>query len=121
MTFKSIPEVAKALRAFAAERDWDKFHTPKNLAAAMSVEAAEVLEHFQWLTDKEGASLKAGKKEEVALELADVFLYLVRLSDRLGVDLLKAAQRKMAINAKSYPAEFTRGAIRKKPRGAIGR
>jgi dCTP diphosphatase len=116
VSFKDIPEVAAALRAFAAEREWDRFHTPKNLAAAMSVEAAEVLEHFQWLTEAQGASLDAEKKEEVAMELADVFLYLVRLSDRLGVDLLQAAHRKMAINAKNYPAGFTKGAIRKKRR-----
>jgi NTP pyrophosphatase (non-canonical NTP hydrolase) len=115
MSFQGISDVAAALRAFAEARDWDQFHTPRNLAAAMSVEAAEVLEHFQWLTDEQSASLSAEKKEEVAMELADVFLYLVRLSDRLGVDLLQAAQRKMAINAKNYPAEFTRGAIRKRP------
>ena len=115
MSFQSVSDVAMALRAFAAERDWDPFHTPKNLAAAMSVEASEVLEHFQWLTDTESAALDAQKKEEVAMELADVFLYLVRLSDRLGVDLMQAAQRKMAINAKNYPAEFTKGAIRKQP------
>lgn len=113
MTLKSIPEVAAALRAFAAERDWDRFHTPKNLAAAMSVEASEVLEHFQWLTSDESSALDAQKKEAVAMELADVFLYLVRLSDRLGVDLLRSAERKMAINAENYPADFTKGAIRK--------
>jgi NTP pyrophosphatase (non-canonical NTP hydrolase) len=116
MSFQGISDVAAALRAFAEARDWDQFHTPKNLAAAMSVEASEVLEHFQWLTDEEQSeSLTAEKKEEVAMELADVFLYLVRLSDRLGVDLLHSAERKMAINAKNYPAEFTRGAIRKRP------
>jgi NTP pyrophosphatase (non-canonical NTP hydrolase) len=115
MSFQGISDVAAALRAFAEARDWDQFHTPKNLAAAMSVEASEVLEHFQWLTDEQSASLSAEKKEAVAMELADVFLYLVRLSDRLGVDLLQAAQRKMAINAKNYPADFTIGAIRKKP------
>ena len=115
MSFQGISDVAAALRAFAEARDWDQFHTPRNLAAAMSVEASEVLEHFQWLTEKESAALDAQKKEEVAMELADVFLYLVRLSDRLGVDLMQAAQRKMAINAKNYPAEFTKGAIRKQP------
>jgi NTP pyrophosphatase (non-canonical NTP hydrolase) len=114
MSFRSITDVAAALRAFAKERDWDQFHTPRNLAAAMSVEAAEVLEHFQWLTDEQSESLDAQKKEEVAMELADVFLYLIRLSDRLGVDLLQAAQRKMAINAENYPADFTKGAIRKR-------
>jgi dCTP diphosphatase len=115
MAFQNMADVAAALRAFAAERDWDRFHTPKNLAAAMSVEASEVLEHFQWLTDEESAALEAQKKEEVAMELADVFLYLVRLSDRLGVDLLGAAQKKMGINAKNYPVGFTKGAIRKRP------
>ena len=116
MSFQGISDVAAALGAFAKARDWDRFHTPRNLAAAMSVEAAEVLEHFQWLTEEESKSLGAEKKEEVAMELADVFLYLVRLSDRLGVDLLHSAERKMAINAKNYPADFTRGAIRKQPK-----
>jgi dCTP diphosphatase len=114
MAFDNIADMASALDAFAAERDWERFHTPRNLAAALSVEAAEVLEHFQWLAEGEDAALGAEKKEAVALELADVFLYLVRLSDRLGVDLLEAAERKMAINARNYPADFTRGAIRKK-------
>lgn len=114
MALQNISDVAAALRAFAGERDWDAFHTPKNLAAALCVEASEVLEHFQWLTAEQSGSLGAEKKEEVAMELADVFLYLVRLSDRLGVDLLDSAERKMAINAKNYPADFTRGAIRKK-------
>jgi NTP pyrophosphatase (non-canonical NTP hydrolase) len=108
--------VAAALRDFAKEREWDQFHSPRNLAAALSVEASEVLEHFQWLTDEQSRSLDAEKKEAVAMELADVFLYLVRLSDRLGVDLLQAAERKMAINAENYPADFTRGAIRKQSR-----
>src|SRR5712671_7892885 len=108
MSFQEISDVAAALRAFAKARDWDRFHTPRNLAAAMSVEAAEVLEHFQWLTDEESQSLSGEKKEEVAMELADVFLYLVRLSDRLGVDLLHSTERKMAINAKNYPADFTK-------------
>ena len=115
MSFENIADAAAALRTFAAERDWEPFHTPRNLAAAMSIEASEVLEHFQWLTDAESARLAPEKKEAVALELADVFLYLVRLSDRLGVDLLQAAERKMTINAKNYPADFTRGAIRKAP------
>jgi dCTP diphosphatase len=114
MAFRDLAAVAAALRAFAAERDWDRFHTPRNLATALSVEASEALEHFQWLTEEEGRNLGAEKKEAVALELADVFLYLVRLSDRLGVDLLDVAERKMAINASNYPADYTRGAIRKK-------
>lgn len=115
MTFKNLDEAAAAMRAFADEREWDRFHTPKNLAAAMSVEAAEVLEHFQWLTEAESQALPPGEREAVALELADVFLYLVRLSDCLGVDLLEVAKRKMALNALKYPAAANQGRIRKKP------
>jgi dCTP diphosphatase len=111
MSLRNIEDVAAALKAFAAERDWDQFHTPRNLATAMSVEAAEVLEHFQWMKGEE--ALDAARKEEVAMELADVFLYLVRLSDRLGVDLLQAADRKMAINAKNYPVDVTKGKIKR--------
>lgn len=113
MTYKTLEEAAAAMRAFADEREWDRFHTPKNLAAAMSVEAAEVLEHFQWLTEAESKALPPEKRDAVALELADVFLYLVRLSDRLGIDLLEVAKRKMALNAVKYPAGSNQGQIRK--------
>jgi len=103
----------EAMRAFVREREWDRFHSPKNLAAALAVEAAELLEHFQWLTEVESESLPPERREAVAHELADVLLYLVRLADRLDVDLLAAAQRKMALNAAKYPVEKARGSARK--------
>lgn len=98
-----------ALRRFAAERDWERFHTPKNLAMALAGEAGEVIEHFQWLGAEESASLPPAQREEVALELADVLLYLVRLADVLGIDLADAATRKLAINAGRYPVDKARG------------
>lgn len=97
------------LRRFAAERDWDQFHTPKNLAMALAGEAGEVIEHFQWLTPEQSAKLDAEARSAVAEELADVLLYLVRLADVLEVDLAEAAVRKMTINAVRYPAAKARG------------
>lgn len=108
-----IADLASRLRNFAAERDWDQFHSPKNLAAAMSVEASEVLEHFQWLTDEESGALEPGKRVAVAHELADVFLYLVRLADKLDIDLVEAAHDKIELNAQKYPAEHVRGSAKK--------
>jgi dCTP diphosphatase len=101
------------LAAFAAARDWDQFHSPKNLAMALSVEAAELVEEFQWLTEEESKALDAERRERVRLELADVFIYLLRLADKLGVDLLDAADRKIALNEQKYPAERVRGDARK--------
>ncbi len=108
-----LDDLAAALRAFAAERDWEQFHTPKNLAAALAVEAGEVLEHFQWLTPEQSLALTGEQRQAVALELADVLLYLVRLADRTGVDLERAAREKLALNAKKYPADKARGSARK--------
>ena len=105
----ALTELRDAMRRFAAERDWDRFHTPKNLAMALSGEAGELIEHFQWLTAEESASLPAPVREEVALEMADVLLYLVRLGDVLGIDLAEAARRKIAINAQRYPVVRVRG------------
>ena len=96
----SLTDLRDRLRQFAAERDWDQFHSPKNLAIALSVEASELLEHFQWLTDAASASLDDRERASVREELADVLLYLVRLADRLDVDLLAAARDKIALNAK---------------------
>jgi dCTP diphosphatase len=101
------------LRRFATERDWEQFHSPKNLAIALNVEAAELLEHFQWLTDDASRSLPARDLARVREELADVLLYLIRLADRLGVDLLAAADAKIAVNARKYPADKARGSSRK--------
>mgnify|MGYP003955125613 CR=1 FL=1 len=97
------------LSDFAAERDWDQFHSPKNLAMALAGEAGEVIEHFQWLTAEQSMALPPATRDEVALELADVLLYLVRLGDVLGVDLADAARRKMRINAERYPIERAHG------------
>jgi NTP pyrophosphatase (non-canonical NTP hydrolase) len=101
------------LRRFAAERDWDQFHSPKNLAMALAVEAAELLEHFQWLKEDESRSLPPPELAKVREELADVLIYLVRLADKLGVELLPAAIDKIAINARKYPVEASRGSHKK--------
>ncbi len=102
-----------ALRHFAAERDWDQFHSPKNLAAALSVEAAELLERFQWLTEEESRHLPPAELVKVRHEMADVLNYLVRLADKLDVNLLEAAQDKIGLNAQKYPVEKSRGSARK--------
>ena len=101
------------LRTFAAERDWDQFHSPKNLASALSVEAAELLEKFQWLTEAESQNLPPEALEGVRQEVADVLLYLIRISDKLGIDLIAAAQAKMALNAQKYPVDLARGTSKK--------
>ena len=101
------------VRSFVDERDWDQFHTPKNLASALSVEAAELLEHFQWLQHGRIEELGEGKLVEVRHEMADVLVYLVRLADKLEVDLFGAVQEKMVLNREKYPAELVRGDARK--------
>lgn len=108
-----LVELRDALRAFAAERDWDQFHSPRNLAAALAVEAAELLEPFQWLTDEQSRELSTEARAAVEQEMADVLLYLVRLADKLGVDLEQAARAKIALNAEKYPVEKARGSNRK--------
>ena len=101
------------LRRFAAERDWDQFHSPKNLASALAVEAAELLEPFQWLTEEQSRALTPQQAEAVRKEMADVLIYLVRLADKLDVDLLAAARDKIAENAIKYPVEKAKGSMRK--------
>lgn len=108
-----IESLQADLRQFADEREWGRFHTPKNLACALSVEAAELLEHFQWLTEEQSRALDEAKRGEVADEMADVFLYLLQLSMRLDIDLVAAARRKMIANARKYPVEHTKGRIAK--------
>jgi dCTP diphosphatase len=105
----SLQSLAHRLEQFAAARDWKQFHSPKNLASALVVEAGELLEHFQWLTEAQSRQLDAVKREEVAAELADVLLYLIQLSSALGVDLIDAAHRKVDVNDRRYPAERARG------------
>lgn len=111
--FGSIEQLRDALRRFSLERDWDQFHSPKNLAMALIVEAGELLEHFQWMSERESAELTPAKLSEVRAEIADVFIYLVRLADRLGIDLLAAAATKIDQNARRYPADEFRGSSRK--------
>ncbi|MDH5633442.1 MAG: nucleotide pyrophosphohydrolase [Gammaproteobacteria bacterium] len=100
----SLEDLGSLLKAFARARDWEQFHTPKNLAMAMAVEAAEIMEHFQWKTPEQSMSLDAKEHREVALELADVFIYLMRLAQELDVDLVAVANEKMAINEERFPA-----------------
>lgn len=104
MEQRSLLTLRDELRSFAATRDWERFHTPKNLAMALIVESAELVEHFQWLTAEQSQNLDAAKLEEVRQECADILIYLTRLADVLGVDLLDAAYAKLAINAAKYPA-----------------
>jgi len=101
------------LRDFTHEREWDRYHTPKNLAMALIVEAAELAEHFQWLTAEESQSLRHGAKEEIRDELADVLIYLVELADTLDIDLAAAARAKIDKNALKYPADKARGNAKK--------
>ena len=101
------------LRTFASDRDWDQFHSPKNLAAALAVEASELLEHFQWLTEAQSRQLPPETLDEVSNEVADVLLYLIRISDKLGIDLIAAAKAKIVLNAEKYPVEKARGSSRK--------
>lgn len=108
-----LAELRDALRRFAAERDWDQFHSPKNLAIALSVEAGELLERFQWLSEAESQSLSPTERSRVEQEMADVLLYLIRLADRLDVDLAAVAREKMKINAEKYPVEKARGKSKK--------
>lgn len=109
----TLESLRSSLRQFASARDWDQYHSPKNLAAALCVEAAELLEHFQWLTDAASKSLSDDQLRRVGEEMADVLLYLIRLSDKLDVDLLAAARRKIEVNAERYPVEKARDNSRK--------
>jgi len=101
------------LRRFATDRDWDQFHSPKNLAAALSVEAAELLEHFQWISEEDSKCLPPEQLHKVGEEMADVLLYLIRLADKLDVDLIDAANLKMVKNAGKYPVDKARGSSKK--------
>lgn len=110
---ESLTILRRKLAAFAEARDWEQFHSPKNLAMALIAECAELVEHFQWLTGEQSGSLPEDKLAQVRLELADVLIYLVRLADKLDVDLVAAAQEKIAINEARYPADRVRGDARR--------
>jgi dCTP diphosphatase len=113
MPIATLEQLAAAVKEFGRERDWHLYHTPKNLTAALIVEAAELVEPFQWLTPEQSLDLPAHKREAVRQEMADVLIYLVSLANCLEVDLLKAAEDKLAINAAKYPVEKARGSCAK--------
>lgn len=104
-----IEAVQRRLGAFAAERDWEKFHSPKNLAMALAAEAGELIEIFQWQSETESANPDSAQKTAIAHELADVLIYLLRLADRLTIDLDAAVVEKMKINAEKYPIALSKG------------
>lgn len=109
----TIENLNTVLKQFAIERDWEQFQSPKNLSMALIVEAAELVEHFQWLTEEKSYKLSQEKHQEVGYEMADILLYLIRLSERLNVDLITAAEEKIKINEKRYPAAKVRGSAKK--------
>lgn len=108
-----LDELKMTLQQFADERDWDQFHSPKNLAMALSVEAAELLEHFQWLTEAKSKAISPDVLRHVAEEIADIQIYLVRLADKLNVDIDQAVKNKLESNARKYPPDLARGSAAK--------
>jgi dCTP diphosphatase len=112
---RELESLRGQLRAFAAARDWAQFHSPKNLAMALSVETGELLEIFQWLTEAQSRSLPHDAQAAASDEIADVLLYLIQLSDQLGIDPVAAAERKLLANGERYPVEQARGNSRKSP------
>jgi len=104
-----VAELGDSVDVFVAERDWAQFHTPKNLAMSVAIEAAELMEHFQWSTDAGSAPLDPARREQVAQEMGDVLIYLVRLSRVLGIDLVGAAFDKLELNRAKYPIEKAKG------------
>lgn len=106
---ENLDDLRARLRRFVAERDWDQFHNPKNLVMALSVEAGELVEHFQWLTLEQSANLPPDTRAEVELEVADVLLFLLRLCDKLDIDPVQAAAKKLDLNAKKYPVAKAHG------------
>lgn len=109
----SVEGLARALHDFAVDRDWGQFHSPKNLASALMVEAGELLEHFQWLTDEQSRDLPESTRRLVAAEAADVLLYLIQLCTALGIDPIAAAQDKLRVNAEKYPVDLSKGTSKK--------
>jgi dCTP diphosphatase len=105
--------IKKQVRQFVVERDWDQFHSPKNLSMALIVEAAEMVEHFQWLTEEQSCNLSPEKLAEVELELADIQVYLISLAEKLQLDLIAAVDKKLVLNAEKYPADKVRGSSKK--------
>ena len=109
----SLDDLNQHLKRFAQERDWEKFHSPKNISMALIAEAAELVEHFQWLTEEQSYALEQEKRNEVAMEMADILIFLIRCAERLDIDLVKSAYSKIAINEARYPADKVRGNARR--------
>lgn len=109
----TLRDLATQLDQFAQERDWQQFHSPKNLASALVVETGELLEHFQWLTEAQSRELAPEKRDAVGAEIADVLLYLIQLANALGIDPVAAAQAKLKLNALKYPVDRARGSSKK--------
>ena len=109
----NLEDIKSQLREFVRVRNWDQFHSPKNLSMALIVEAAELVEHFQWLTEEESINIESKKLSEVEEEIADIFIYLMRLSDKLNNNLLDAVSNKIAKNEKKYPADLVSGSSKK--------
>jgi len=101
----SLSELSDTLADFARQRDWEQFHSPKNLSMALIAEAAELVEHFQWLTEEQSKNIDAEKKQAVSLELADILIYLIRTAERLDIDLIESAWKKIEINNQRFPIE----------------
>lgn len=110
---EDIKKLTEELRKFTKDRDWDQFHSPKNLSMALSVEASELVEKFQWLTEQQSYELSDKKKKEVEEEIGDILIYLVRIADQLDMDLIKAATQKLKQNAEKYPPEKVKGSSKK--------
>ena len=113
MKSDSIAQLKARVNQFVAERDWAQFHSPKNLAMAMIVEAGEVVEHFQWMSEEESRHLDAEKKEQVGQELSDTLIYLLRIAEVCSIDLIDAAHKKIDLNAKKYPVDKAKGSYAK--------
>ena len=113
MADTDFDRIKKKVRQFVVERDWDQFHSPKNLSMALIVEAAEMVEHFQWLTGEQSSNLPPEKLAEVEQELADIQVYLISLAEKLQLDLITAVEKKLILNAQKYPVEKVRGSSKK--------
>lgn len=113
MAQDSIAELDARLLEFAQARDWEQFQSPKNLSMALAGEVGELLEHFQWLTEQQSYELTPEKHDDAALELADIFIYLIRLANRMNIDLIEVANRKCTINESRYPAEIVKGSAKR--------
>lgn len=113
MADSDFDRIKQQVRKFVVEREWDQFHSPKNLSMALIVEVAELVEHFQWLTEEQSCNLSPEKLAEVELELADIQIYLISLAEKLKLDLVAAAEKKLVLNAQKYPADKARGNSKK--------